>query len=136
MTDRFIARQPLTKRGRIGHEKHAPLDYLIRDRGVHFALRHQTLKVLRVEGRIPLYEISFDGVRGYILRWDGPLLAELRKRGAVFEDFPTDLDSLIEQLPELEGEQVGELYESLRLFYFDHHSDPEREAAFVERLNP
>src|SRR5262249_7142845 len=39
LTDAYIAKLPLTGRGRIGHEKHAPLEYLEK-REVNFVFAH------------------------------------------------------------------------------------------------
>jgi hypothetical protein len=134
LTDRFIARQPLEKRGRVGHEKRASLSYLVRERRVHFALGAQTFRIVGAQGRIPVYEIHFDGKRCFALHWDAGLMEALRDRGAVFEDFLADLDQLIPALPSMQKAEVRATYESLKLFYFDHAFDEEREAAFLRAL--
>jgi hypothetical protein len=59
----------------------------------------------------------------------------LKRRGAQFDDVPTYLDGLISKLNRASDEQVRNWYEMLRLFYFEHVSDPQREAPFLKRLS-
>jgi hypothetical protein len=134
LTDRFIARQTLQHRGRIGHEKHAPVSYLIDERQVHFIFHPGGPLVLRLDQFIPKSDILLDGVRGRILHWDPPLMAALKQRGAVFTDFPTQLDEYIARLPTLSAEEVSNTFAKFKRFYFNHVADPHREFAFLERL--
>ena len=61
-------------------------------------------------------------------------MAELRRRGAIFRDFPTDLDKVIAGLSRLPREEVERVYKMSQLFYFDHVDDPRRRQAFEARL--
>jgi len=134
LTDRQIARQPLKKRTRIGHEKLASLDYLIGVRRAHFTFFEGAANVLRLDRAIPKVEIELAGVRGRILYWDPALLDSLRQRGASVEDFPAELDRLLEE-PSLAIKWGGRPYcDNLRRFYFDHVRDPRREALLLQRL--
>jgi hypothetical protein len=135
LTDRAIARQPLLRRGRPGHEKHAALDYLVAERGAHFVLNPYAFRIIGAEGRLPAIRVGFDGVEAWLLHWDGPLLGELARRGARVPDFPSMLDGMIAGLPRASPEQVARVYDDLRLFYFDHVDDPARRAAFERRLD-
>jgi hypothetical protein len=134
LTDRFIARRPLRERGRVGHEKPAPLDYLVRQRRAHFVFRRRALSILHVAQRLPLVEVRLGEVRGWLLHWDPVLMAELRRRGARFADFEARLDEQIAGLPQLTDLEVARLYEKLEPFYFAHARDDARRAAFTRRL--
>jgi hypothetical protein len=135
LTDRFVARQPLARRGRVGHEKRAPLGYLLDRRKVHFLFQRQAMQVLDPGGTLPREGIDFADVPGVILYWDGPVMAELRERGAAFADFPARLDQVIARLPELTDAQVRATYAAMERFYFDGNPDPARRAPFVARLS-
>jgi len=135
LTDRTIARQTLPERGRVGHEKHATLEYVVRERKAHLAFKPYTLEVIGARGRLPFRPILFDGgLRGFLLHWDPDVMRELKRRGARFEDFPTDLDRVIAGLDRLEPEAIAQIFEGAKLFYFDHVDDPRRRAAFETRL--
>jgi hypothetical protein len=134
LTDPEIARRPLTRRGRVGHEKPASLHYLIASRRAHFAFLSTTPSKLHMEDSIPLMKIGFDGVTGWILRWDPEIMRALRERGAVFEDFPGDLDRFLAGIDSLSEDQVAEAYRMLKLFYFDSTDDAPRETPFLARL--
>ena len=73
-------------------------------------------------------------VRGFVLHWDPDVMAELKRRGAIFRDFPTDLDKLIAGLHQIPREEVERVYTMSKLFYFDHVDDPQRRTAFENRL--
>lgn len=133
LTDSTIARQRLARRGRVGHEKHAPFDYL-EQRGVQFAFYVEHDSTLRLDDYIPPIDVRFGDVHGSVVRWEPELMAELGRRGARFRDFPSALDGYIERMPSLPDDQVRHDYEGLRRLYFDHVPDAAREAAFVRRL--
>jgi hypothetical protein len=78
--------------------------------------------------------VSFGPVRGFLLRWDAPLLAEWHRRGARFTDFPAFLDAYIAQMGTRPDEEVRQAYRKFRNFYFAHVSDPAREDRFLARL--
>ena len=133
LTDRFVARQALASRGRIGHEKSAPPDYLIGTRKAHFTFSGEPQQ--RLAALIPRVLVTFaDGVHGQVLHWDPSLMQELARRGAKVPDFPGMLDAYLRQIDRLPAESVRSEYEKVRRFYFAHVDDPAREAAFQRRL--
>jgi hypothetical protein len=134
LTDRAVARQPLAKRGRVGHEKRANLDYLIGTRKAHFVFHGAAPDVLRLGERIPLVPIELGEVRGWVLSWDPPLMEDLRAAGARFMDIPAVIDELIPRLGGMSDADAAKAYARLELFYFDTAGDPAREAPFLERL--
>ena len=135
LTDRYVAHQPLLRRARVGHEKIAPLDYLIRRRRAHFVLGASDAKVLHVYGSVPIEEIRFGETAGLLLHWDPALMPRLRQRGALFGDFPAILDGYLAEMPGLPDSTVRLDYAGARLFYFDHVADPAREKPFLDRLH-
>jgi len=133
LTDRLVAHQELAVRGRVGHEKAAPLGYLIMKRGVDFTFSGEPME--RLSALIPLVIVTFEpGVYGQVLHWDPALMQELIRRGARVPDFPGNLDRTVRQLDRMPIEDVRSEYAKLRRFYFAHVNDPEREAAFRRRL--
>ena len=135
LTDRWIARQPLTKRGRVGHEKLAPVSYLLQ-RKVHFTIHSPAGVILGFDKHLPLVPIFFASVPGQMIHWDPTLLAALGRRGARFADLPGELDREIAILDQVGDEQARDAYRRLKAFYFDQVSDPARERAFRERIDP
>lgn len=134
LTDRAIAHQPLHRRGRIGHEKHADLDYLIRERKADLAIGPAVDHVLGLRGAIPVMTVGLGSVDAYVLRWNPPLVNELRRRGARVPDFIGALDAYAKTLDTRPRKEVLSAYARYRRFYFDHHPDLPREARFEERL--
>jgi hypothetical protein len=139
LTDRFVARQPLPggKRGRPGHEKHAPLSYVVGRRKAQlvFALHNPVVERLHLQGRIPVVPIRLGPVPGFVLHWDPALMATLRRRGAEVEDFPRRLDRYLAQMARLPDARVRADFAGFKLFYFDHVDDPRRRRAFTTRLS-
>ncbi len=134
LTDRWIAHQPIAKRGRIGHEKLAPLAYLIERRHVHCVIHHFAGVALGLDDSIPNVPIAFDNVPGRLLTWDPLMLHDLAQRGARFPDFPALLDRYLASLDRVPDQQLGSDYPKLKRFYFEHVQDPAREAPLLARL--
>jgi hypothetical protein len=134
LTDRFIAHQPLERRGRVGHEKHAPWSYLIEDRRVHFVLGHEASIDRALAPHIPVVHGSLGELAVTLLTWDGPVMAELIRRGGHFPDFVGRLDEFLARLPELPDDQVRTEYAKVRRFYFASTPDAAREQVFRDRL--
>jgi hypothetical protein len=134
LTDRAIARQPLAQRTRIGHEKLASVDYLLGERNAHLAFFRNARSVLRLDEEIPLVDIDLGGVRGWVLTWDAALMDSLRERGAVIQDFPTELDGLLAAASPEHAMLDWFRYDKLHRFYFRSVDDPEREALLRRRL--
>jgi hypothetical protein len=129
LTDRWIAHQPLVHRGRVGHEKIAPVSYLL-SRKVDFVIHHFATESLGLKQSVPLVQILFDRVPGYMVHWDPPLLAELAKRGARFVDFPAELDARRADYARLPSDSLRIEYTRLKAFYFDSVPDSTRESRF------
>jgi len=134
LTDRWLAHQPLTRRGRVGHEKHAPIDYLIGRRGAHLVFHPLAREILNLQEHIPFVPIDFDGTRGLLLHWDPVIMAEWKRRGAKFDDFPEKLDGVLAVASQRPAAAVRLAYRRLRLFYFDFVPDSARERQFAARI--
>ncbi|MGH9335306.1 MAG: hypothetical protein ACRD21_16340, partial [Vicinamibacteria bacterium] len=135
LTDRTIAHLPTpSPRGRVGHEKIAPVPYLV-SRRAHFIFS-RAVRDLPLDHYIPRVLIQLDeGFVGRVLHWDPELMQLLRQRGAKFSDFPTEeLDQTIVRLDELSQGELSRVYFKYRNFYFHFVKDPEREQAFLTRL--
>lgn len=131
LTDTFIAHQSISVRGRPGHEKQAPDQYLLA-RGVNFILRGQiTLR----NTADTLQAIRFGDFDSRIVVYKRELMDHLRQYPEIkFIDFPVWLDDFIRRMPALSTGEVAEAYSFFRRFYFDHNDDLERQLPFVERL--
>ena len=134
LTDRQIARQPLKRRTRIGHEKLATTDYIIGERRAHFSFFRGTADVLHLDQVIPAVEIDLRGVRGRVLTWDPALMDSLRARGASIQDFPADLDRILDESSLVIQWEGRAIYDKMRRFYFGHVQDPKREALLLRRI--
>jgi hypothetical protein len=134
LTDRFIARQSLPTRRRVGHEKHAPVPYLIDELGINFTFHPKAEQTLPFDEYIPRGIIALDDVRGRILHWDAELLGVLRARGARFHDFTAFLDGYIANMDARAHEDIAVDYAAFSRFYFDHVDDMERRQRFERRL--
>lgn len=122
LTDRFTAHQSLESRGRVGHEKHAPPDYLVGKRKAHFAFSPLANQLVDLDGWIPDVRCRLDDVDARVLHWDPAMIAAITKRGAVCDDFLAQLDQALEgPLSAADASRLGH-------FYFDHVDDPTRKA--------
>ncbi len=134
LTDATIARQTLERRGRIGHEKHAKLPYLL-ERRVHLVLaRGWANKILELDRSLPDVPVMLGELQARLLTWDPAIVAALRARGATIPDVPAQIDRLIARMDRKTPEAVLRDWERYRLLYFDHVDDPQREAPFRARL--
>jgi hypothetical protein len=139
LTDNYIAHLPVEHRGRVGHEKQAPLKYM-EDIEADFILWNKWPFADEVwyvrEFRIRLPDAT---VRGFFITYDRSLVKTLSTRfGRSFEyvDFENFLDWVIEtQLPEADYQLVLSEHERFRDYYFSHNDDKAREAIFLRRLS-
>jgi hypothetical protein len=135
LTDSFTAHQKLEKRGRPGHEKHAPWPYLIEGRKAHLILTSGRELSDTLVAYIPSIRVQLDGLVATALTWDTPIMEELARRGAVPEvDFIATLDQYIGLMPAQSDSAVRFDYGRLQRYYFDVVRDPAREAPFRARL--
>ena len=134
LTDSHIARQPIEKRGRVGHEKLADARYLLDERRVNLTFFRNAPGLLRLDQEVPTVTIEMAGLRGRILTWEPAMIDSLRARGAVVQDFPEELDRTLEA-PSTVLRWVGWLDDAkVRRFYFDQAPDSAREALLNERI--
>ena len=141
LTDEYIAHQPLAKRGRMGHEKRAPLDYLAR-RNVRIAFRGppgsgNAQEVLGSTAGFPpeILRLKLGDYAATIVSYENDLMARLKRFDDVaFIDFPQYLDQYLRRIDDIPTEQVMSDYAFLRRFYFDVNDDREREAKIHARL--
>ena len=134
LTDSYIAHLPLESRGRPGHEKNAPVDYLLK-RGAQFIFFRGNYDTAAY--RSLYFYIGTLHVRGEMFFYDAPLMQNLRARypqNAVFVDFRQYLDNYLSTLKKKKKEEVAADYAVFQKFYFLHNSDPEREKLFTEFL--
>jgi len=136
LTDSWIARQPLARRGRVGHEKTPPPAYVLGERKSLLAFHPLAGEILGLDREIPFVPISFGAVNGRLLRWDPQLVTRLRSRGARTIDFPAYLDGYIDSMDSLPLDRVREDFGRFSRFYFDGVPDEARRRPFLERLRP
>ncbi len=134
LTDRRIAHQKLERRGRVGHEKAAPLSYLIDVRRAHLIVGRSRVFDDSLAAYAPVLHLGYRSLEATLLTWDPPIMAEFRRRGAEFDDFMPVLDRFIAALPRMPDSVAAAAYAQARRFYFDGVRDPQREAAFRRRL--
>ncbi|MFQ5413773.1 MAG: hypothetical protein ACE5E6_04870 [Phycisphaerae bacterium] len=106
LTDRFVAHQPLARRGRVGHEKKATADYLLNTRNVHFLFSRQEAEPIHAEldDAIPWAIIHFsDTVAARVLHWDPRIMAAMKQRGARFDDITARIDAAIGRMHAVRG---------------------------------
>lgn len=134
LTDSYIAHMELTGRSRPGHEKNAPLEYLV-SRDVHFVfmMRHYDTAAYRNI----VFNLANWQVFGEIVTYDRALMKRLKeKHGDTvdFEDFEQYLDQYLSDLKRKNRVEVETDYAKFREFYFRRNSDPQRELRFKKYL--
>jgi hypothetical protein len=134
LTDAAIARQELRERGRVGHEKHAQLPYLLARRVDFVLTRDYANTVLRLDAALPDVPIALGKIQGRVITWDPAIMAALRARGVAVPDVPAQIDRAIAALPGRSDADVRRDWERYRRLYFDRVPDPAREAPFRARL--
>ncbi len=129
LTDPVVARQPLSKRTRPGHEKVAPRRYLIK-RGVDLLRSRAGQRGFHPKRFRSLAHLKFPGSRDpwQLARYNTALLTDLAEAipGLRFQRFPAWLDRYIGDLPAKKTAQIKKDLKWFRRYYFDHNKDPER----------
>ena len=87
LTDAWVARQKLRRRGRVGHEKRAPPDYLVRQRRTHMVFGAFAFTYLGLDEYIPRVGVNMSKRWAFLLHWDSKLVEALRRRGALVPPF-------------------------------------------------
>jgi hypothetical protein len=135
LTDAEIAHQPLAARGRIGHEKHAQLAYLLGRRVDLVLTRDWANQVLRLDDQLPDVPIDLGRIAGRVISWDPAIMASLAARGVHVPDVPAQIDGYLASMAGLPDAVVRRDWERFRRLYFDRTPDPAREAPFRLRLD-
>ncbi|TMQ15146.1 MAG: hypothetical protein E6J91_13820 [Deltaproteobacteria bacterium] len=130
----MIAHQELRERGRVGHEKHAQLSYLVA-RHVDFVLtRDWANEVLHLDDQLPDAPIELGRIRGRVITWDPTIMAALAERGVRIPNVPEMIDRYLERLADLPLATVRRDWERFQRLYFARVDDPGREMPFRARL--
>jgi len=129
LTDEFIAHQTIYERGKVGHEKAAPIDYLLkRNINIHFFPTNEIPKT-------DYNWIRLKNVPGEfrILRYDAILFSELKKTGKFeFVNFESYLDRYISEIDRNSPAQIQKDYKHFYKYYFEINQDDVRERYFLE----
>jgi len=132
LTDTYIAHLPLARRGRPGHEKRAPYDYLLK-RKVNFIFK-STLPNQDLHDQ--LRAISFSGLHSYIVVYENRVMDALKAHPDVqFVDFPAFLDQYMDQIGSVPDDRLRADLHFFKTYYFDYNHDPERVAALLHKLD-
>ncbi len=138
LTDPVIAKQPLKKRTRPGHEKRAPRSYLI-EREVRFLRLKGGQRRFHPKRFRELTKLSFRaaGIRDewQIATYDRALMRRIAAEvpDMRFQDFEAWLDRYIDKLPATKPSQVKNDLPWLKAYYFDHSDDATRLAPIEAR---
>ncbi len=131
LTDAFVAHQPLSKRGRPGHEKVAPRDYLLQRR-VHLLRQHAGQRGFHPQQWWRLVQVELDpsvgNSRWQLTHYDRELMRRVKEKAPEirFIDFELWLGHYISKLSQRQPGRVRHDLQWLRAYYFDHNDDPER----------
>jgi hypothetical protein len=136
LTDAAIAHQELPGRGRVGHEKHAKLSYLVARRVDFLLTRDWANEVLRLDDQLPNVPIDLGPIGGRVISWDPAIMAALAARGVRVPDVPAQIDAYIAGMASRSDADVRRDFERFRRLYFDRTPDPARELPFRARLGP
>jgi arabinofuranosyltransferase len=122
--------------GRTGATKRANVSYLVSTRAVHFLFAAAGPEELGLDTYIPVATVQLGTVKAWVLHWDPELMAELKRRGALLTDFGDYLDGYLDTMAARSPQEVQTDYLKFRHFYFDHVTDPRREAPFIAEIRP
>jgi hypothetical protein len=140
LTDKYIARLPLTERSRIGHEKYAPLDYLLERKavlGFYDSFRHDVNQKPYAVAYIRIKELGIKIVVE-IIHYENKTISLLSER--LGDNFIyTDMDAYLNEyvtnvLKTKTAGQVKQDYANLKEFYFNFNND-KREEIILNYIN-
>lgn len=134
LTDSTIAHQPLTERGRIGHERVPSYSYLS-SKGIDFAFEAPS-------NELPdFHRIDFKILNQYfqatIVTYDKKLLNILENEfpnSIRYVNFESYLDEYLKNSNNLTKEQIKADYDYFEKFYFNHNQDSNRKNLFLNLL--
>lgn len=129
LTDEFVAHQIIAKRGKVGHEKPAPISYLLkRNVHIHFFPTLDTPKTDYNSIRLKNIPGEFR-----IIRYDSAIFSEFKKTKLFeFQRFETYLDKYISEIDKKTRGEIQKDYLEFKKFYFDWNEDDKRERVFLE----
>ncbi len=140
LTDKYIAKLPITERGRIGHEKYAPIEYLIKRKailGFYDKFRNDTKEKPYAVSYIRIKELGIK-IAVEIIYYDKEALNTLKKRmgdNFIFTDMNLYIDDYIKNIMRTKTiDEVKNDYKNLKEFYFNFNDDP-REKEILEYLS-
>ena len=132
LTDKYIAHLPITKRGRIGHEKMAPEEYFVK-RGVQFQLFAVTQKLPETGSYdMAVFEIPEYGLWQLVkvITYDKEIVDELLRRfraagnRSMLPKYEFIMPNYLEKImPTLPPSQVAEDYVGFKRLFFDRYPD-------------
>ncbi len=136
LTDTTIAHSVINERGRIGHEKHATIEYL-ENKGIHFVFNAGSLK--EDEYRMATIQLPSRIINVEIITYDNEIINKLvTKLGKKFHyvNFPDYLDSYISSvLPTIVlYNNLDNDYKKFYSYYFKNNKDKKREDVFLNAL--
>ena len=136
LTDHFLARRELAKRGQPGHEK----GIFASPEATNYALQTQRVHLLLVDhppmtGIYPWLKVDLFGMAATLVRWDPAVMTPLRAApGVRCVDLPAHLDDYLAHLDEKPPAQVREDFAAFELVYFRWNDDASRRDRFVRWL--
>jgi hypothetical protein len=123
LTDASIAHEPLTQRGRPGHEK-GPNDAWLHAHAVPFKLLYGAH---RAQDLVPYERLGLEDLVLQVIYWDAPVMHALRGRSGISGvDFERYLDQYLDKPPVQSPEHWLDDYMRIQRFYFRHNTDPAR----------
>jgi hypothetical protein len=121
----------ISERGRPGHEKTAPFDYLA-ERKVRIMFWRDAPTWGRYD---PFRKIQFDSLEAIVIAWDAEVMAHLKQFPQVkFVDFTAFLDWYVENIETIPVSQRAEDLNFFRQFYFDVNDDEPRLRALITTI--
>ena len=133
LTDSYISHLPLKQRGRPGHEKTAPYEYLI-SKKINFMFKSFPENYSNYQ--YINFIIQNHDYFGSIITYDRELMSELHNKfpnEIFFIDFEHYLDDYIANMKNFSREQIKTDYQKFKEYYFQHNSDPNREKFFFQK---
>lgn len=129
LTDKYIAMLPITERGRIGHEKYAPMDYLIKRKAIL-----GFYDIFRNDTKQKPYSVSYIRIKDLgikivveIIYYHKESMNTLKKRmgdNFIFTDMDAYIKDYISTVMKTRTfDEVKNDYKNLKEFYFDHNND-------------
>jgi len=136
LTDTLIAHSEIKERGRIGHEKHATIEY-IESKKINFSFSAGYLK--EDAYRQASIDLPSGTINMEIISYDNALIEKFTQKldeSFHYIHFPSYLDTYIKDTLSTANnyEQLNNDYKKFQAYYFKNNSDPQREQLFTDKL--